>query len=533
MRPSNVSIEPDTPRESVPQSNEDLESYIFGNGQAIGLPKKLTFLQQIFSFPAMLASLLVGAVFVSARKFLVDPDIWWHIKVGDTVLATHHWPATDPYSFTVFGQPWLAYEWLGDIVLSFANRVGGLAGLEVLLIVLGSAIMLALYGFATTSSGSSKAGFVASGVLLMPAAVSFSLRPQMLGYLFLILTLAALQRFRQKKYRALWFIPLIMLVWVNTHGSWVIGLGAVFVYWVSGLVEFRIGNLEAKRWTEQERTRIASIFLLSLVALPITPYGTRIALSPFEFAFSLPLNATSIIEWQSMPFDTAIGKVFLVLLLGTILTLVIKYDHVWRLEELALFLFGTMMACLHVRFLMIFVPFFAPLLGAFIAPWMPSYNRREEKFGLNAALMTCVLIAIVHYFPTRADLQQRVAGQFPVAAVEYLLQHPVAEPMYDTYGFGGYLIWSRGPEHRVFIDGRADVYERGGVLGDYLHISRIEPGALSILDSYGVQSCLIKRNESLETLLSASPDWGRVYVDSVSAIFVREKGRSALANGND
>ena len=185
MRPSNVSIEPDTPRESVPQSNEDLESYIFGNGQAIGLPKKLTFLQQIFSFPAMLASLLVGAVFVSARKFLVDPDIWWHIKVGDTVLATHHWPATDPYSFTVFGQPWLAYEWLGDIVLSFANRVGGLAGLEVLFIVLGSAIMLALYGFATTSSGSSKAGFVASGVLLMPAAVSFSLRPQMLGYLFL------------------------------------------------------------------------------------------------------------------------------------------------------------------------------------------------------------------------------------------------------------------------------------------------------------------------------------------------------------
>ena len=347
------------------------------------------------------------------------------------------------------------------------------------------------------------------------------------------MTLAALQRFRQKKYRALWFIPLIMLVWVSTDGSWFIGLGAVFVYWVSGLVEFRIGNLEAKRWTEQERTRIASIFLLSLVALPITPYGTRIALSPFEFAFSLPLNATSIIEWQSMPFDTAIGKVFLVLLLGTILTLVIKYDHVWRLEELALFLFGTMMACLHVRFLMIFVPFFAPLLGAFIAPWMPSYNRREEKFGLNAALMTCVLIAIVHYFPTRADLQQRVAGQFPVAAVEYLLQHPVAEPMYDTYGFGGYLIWSRGPEHRVFIHGRADVYERGGVLGDYLHISRIEPGALSILDSYGVQSCLIKRNESLETLLSASPDWGRVYVDSVSAIFVREKGRSALANGND
>src|SRR5271165_5841398 len=72
-------------------------------------------LERIFSFPALLATFLVGGVFVSGRRFLVDPDMWWHLKVGETILATHRFPTTDPYSFTVHGQPWLAYEWLGEV----------------------------------------------------------------------------------------------------------------------------------------------------------------------------------------------------------------------------------------------------------------------------------------------------------------------------------------------------------------------------------------------------------------------------------
>jgi hypothetical protein len=453
--------------------------------------------------------------------------MWWHIKVGDAILKTHTWPTADTYSFTVSGQPWLAYEWLGEIALALANRLGGILGLEILLFALAGGIMLALYGLATAHSRNSKAAFVACAVLLPLASVSFSLRPQMLGYLFLILTLLALERFRQGKYKALWFVPLLMLLWVNTHGSWIIGLGAIFVYWVSGLVGLRLGGLESKRWTERERITISGIFLLSLAALPFTPYGPRIAASPFEYAFSLPLNSASIIEWQAMPFQLASGKIFLALLLATLLLLAVGYYH-WRLENLALFLFGTMMACLHVRFLLIFVPVFAPLLAAFFAPWVPRYDRRKDKFLLNSILMAAAVAAMIHFFPSRAALQKSVAGDFPVAAVDYLRKHPVSEPMYDNYGFGGYLVWSRGPEHKVFIDGRGDVYERGGVLEDYLHISRVKPGALSVLDNYGIESCLIDRDEPLGTLLSASSKWHRVYVDSVSTIFVREgKSREA------
>ncbi len=327
---------------------------------------RIELLQRVCSFPAMLASLLVATVACYARLFIVDPDLWWHVKVGETILATRHWPTEDIYSFTVLRQPWLAYEWLGDLVLAAGYHLAGVRGLEVLMILLGSAVMLALYGLATVRSGNSKVGFVTSVVLFLLASVSFTLRPQMLGYLFLILTLIALERFRQGKMGALWFLPLLMLLWVNTHGSWIIGLGTIFVYWMSGLVEFEIGSLNAKRWTDTERRGISFAFLLCLAMLPITPYGARVAASPVEFALSLPLNVKYITEWQSMPFGIPAGKLFLFSLLALILAQVMGRFE-WRLEEMVLFLFGTMMACLHVRFLLIFVPFFVAAFSSILS----------------------------------------------------------------------------------------------------------------------------------------------------------------------
>ena len=480
------------------------------------------FLQKIISFPAMLAGLLVGATFFVGRRFVVDPDVWWHIKVGEGILSTHRWPVADPFSFTVSGQPWLAYEWLGDVALAGAWRLGGYRGLDALLIALGAAIMLALYAFATLRSGNSKAGFAAAVALLILASASFSLRPQMLGYLFLILTLIVLERFRQGKPRALWALPILMLLWVNAHGSWIIGLGAIFVYWVSGIVDFRAGNLEARAWTTAERRSISLAFLGCLVVLPLTPYGVRLAASPFEFAFTLPLNVSQIQEWRSMGFDMWLGKWFLALLIGFIVAQV-TVRFTWRLEEFVLFLAGMIEACLHMRFILIFVPFSAPILAVILARWVPAYERRKDKFALNALLMAAVAALMIHFFPSSAQIQARVAEQFPVSAVRYLEHHAVPEPMYNNYGFGGYLVWTRGPQHKVFIDGRGDLYERGGLLSDYLHIAETKSEALILLRRYGIQSCLIERDEPLATLLSASPEWQRIYSDDRSALFVRAR----------
>ena len=264
----------------------------------------------------MLVALLVGATFAVVRGFSVDPDMWWHIRTGELILSTHHWATTDPYSYTAAGAPWMSCEWLGDVVFAVVYRVGGLRGLEALLVVLASAVMLALYGFATLRSGNCKAAFVVSGVLLVLAAASFNLRPQMLGYLFLILTLIALELFRQGKQRAVWLLPMLFLLWVNTHGSWIVGLATVALFFGAGLVSFQVGSLEARRWTSSERLRLEVVFLLSLVAIPITPYGARLAAYPFTVASTLPISVANILEWQVMPFNLGGGKLFLALVLG-------------------------------------------------------------------------------------------------------------------------------------------------------------------------------------------------------------------------
>jgi len=477
----------------------------------------------------MMGVLLVGVLFVPLRNFTLDPDVWWHLKVGSTILATHHWPHTDTYSFTAYGAPWIAYEWLGEILLAAVHHAAGLRGLMALDLVLGGAIVLALYGLATARSGNSKAAFVACALLLPLIYIPCTLRPQMLGYLFLVLTLIILERFRQGHARTLWLLPPIFLAWVNTHGSFVLGLVAVAVYAGSGLVEIRAGGIVSRRWSASERLHLEIAAALILVALILTPYGTEVCLYPFSMAFSQPINVGNIKEWQSMMFGEFFGKLFLVLLLGFILAQ-LALRLTWRLEEVALFLIGVVAACLHVRFVLLFVPFFAPMLATILARWVPAYDPAQDKYPLNALLMVLVASAAVWFFPTRAKLESVVETDFPVQAVRYLKLHPVSRPMYNTYGYGGYLIEQLDGENQVFVDGRADIYELTGVLADYLLISRLAPATPALLDSYQVQSCLVNREEALATLLTVSPAWRKVYSDKLSALFVRRNDSNQAAS---
>jgi hypothetical protein len=484
-------------------------------------------LRNVFSFPVMLATFLVGRVFYEARAFFVDPDLWWHIKVGQDILTTHHWPTSDPFSYTVAGNPWMAYEWLGDVLLGSVARFGGLLGLQVLLFVLASIVILALYGYTTLRSGNSKAGFVSSGLLCSLAFASFNLRPQMLGYLFLVLTLIILERFRQGREKTLWFLPVLFVLWVNTHGSFIIGIGVLLVYLAAGLLEFHLGGIESRRWSPSQRIKLELVFLLSIAVLPLTPYGSKVAVYPFDMAFGQPVNVANVLEWQPMPFSIAGGKLFLGVLIAFLLAQML-FQFTWRLAEAILFLGGIAMACLHVRFLMLFVPFAAPILAVMLARWLPPYERKKDHPVLNAILMTAVVIAMVRYFPTRAGIEKITGDTYPVRAVEYLRQHPVPGPMFNTYGYGGYLV-GMFPEQKVFIDGRGDLYERAGIFSEYLEVANLKPAAFQVLRAHGIQSCLLENKEPLATVLAAQPDWERRYSDGVSVLFVR---RNAFPSGD-
>jgi len=125
---------------------------------------------------------------------------------------------------------------------------------------------------------------------------------------------------------------------------------------------------------------------------------------------------------------------------------------------------------------------------------------------------------MIHYRPTQKSLAAEVAKTYPSGALQYLAAHPISGKLLNTYGYGGYLVQAGIP---TFIDGRGDVFERGGVFGDYIHLTQFKPGAFGILRHYDISTCLLDRDEPLSTALLESPGWRRVYVDSTSAIYVR------------
>ena len=485
-------------------------------------PSSLSALRKCSSFSALLGALLVVANFAIVRSLRLDPDTWWHIKVGQRILDTGQWPSSDIYSFTAHGVLSMAYEWLGEILFALAWRVGGLRGIDLLLLGLTSTFLVLLYSYAYMRSNNMKAAFVAVLVTLPLAEMCFTLRPQMLGYICLLVMLMFLERFRQGRQKALWALPPLFLVWVNTHGSFALGLFLLGVYWASGWVGWSAGGLRAEPWTAGQRRHLGLIFLLCLVAICFTPYGTRLAAYPIDMAFLQPVNVANIQEWQPLNFGFLQGKLLLFIVFAIVVIQII-FRLRYRLEELALFLFATYAACIHSRFIILFAIVATPLLASLLAQWIPAYRRSVDKYVLNALLIAAAILGMGRYFPSQAKLQHNVSEEYPVEAVEYLQHHPVAEPMFNAYPFGGYLVWATGPAHKVFIDGRGDLYEHTGTFADYLQIDGLKPNALALLQKYRIQSCLIGRDTPLATLLSAVPGWQQVYTDKVAVVFVRNE----------
>jgi hypothetical protein len=473
------------------------------------------------SFPVLLGVLLVAGCFSVAKETLLDPDTWWHMAVGQRILETHTWPWSDVYSSTVAGTPWIAYEWLGEMAMGAAASVGGLQSATVLLVALCGILVLLLYHYATLKCADSKAAFVACATLLPVLGAFFTLRPQLFGAVFLVCTLILVERFRQGQHRALWALPLVFLLWVNTHGSFAIGFLTLAITWISGEFQFFSGGLYAERWTKRESMRLLLSILFSLLILPLTPYGTRLAAYPLTMALTQPLNVKVIQEWLPLGADTAVGKYFLALVLLFFAAVLIARPR-FRLSEIVLAMFGAFAACVHIRFLLLFIVFFVPLWATLLSRWVPTYRRERDHPLINVGLIGAIAVGLVIFFPSRRALDRRVETEYPRLALQYLATHPLNGKWFNEYGWGGYLIWTGSPRSMVFIDGRADIYEYGGVLADYTRIARLEPGALQLLRRYGVTACLVRQDAPLATALSGMPGWERIYQDHLAAIYVQK-----------
>jgi len=183
---------------------------------------------QLLATRRVFVAVLAMGLFAMAARGMTDPDVWWHLRTGQLMLSNHALFHTDPYSFTRFGQPWINHEWLSQILLFLLYRVAGFGGL-----IVGSAVVIASALFLVFTRCPGRPYLAALMTLLgaVASAPAWGVRPQMfsllLGSIFLVLLEGSV-----KRPALLWWTPPLMLLWVNLHAGYPIGLAflALFLF---------------------------------------------------------------------------------------------------------------------------------------------------------------------------------------------------------------------------------------------------------------------------------------------------------------
>ncbi|MGA2648288.1 MAG: hypothetical protein ABSF15_26670 [Candidatus Sulfotelmatobacter sp.] len=473
--------------------------------------------RKTFSFIVVLTTLLVSLAFMMENKGIQDPDIWWHLRNAEYLFQHHQLPRQDMFSFTVAGAPWINHEWLAEVPYYLAWRAAGLVGIKSLTIAVIVLVFLGLLYLCNQESRNFKASVAACSVCVFLATVSFGPRTVLFGYLYLVILLIILQRFRQKGTAPLWLIPPLFCLWINTHGSWSLGLIVFGIISAAGLVKGKWGRVEAEAWTPAQFRKLLITGLASVAALFVNPFGARLVLYPFDLAFHQKLNISHVAEWVSVDFHDSRGKLVLLVLIGFFLSALLR-NRRWTLTELGLLLFALYSGLTYIRFLFLLAVLAAPLMAK-LMDFMPPYRPEADTPVVNVFVILLLLGAMVYYHPNSAVLERSVAQMYPAEAVSFLKAHPPDGRMLNFYLWGGYLGWN-DRDLKMFVDSRVDIFEYAGVLQDYLDLLALKQPQ-SLLDKYRIRYVLFPPTEPLTYVLEHDPRWKVIYSDKVSVMFER------------
>ena len=485
------------------------------------------------------AALLLLGIFSTE---VADTDSWWHLATGRYIVEQGALPVPDPFSYTSEmrdpSSPGeekvrrfnLTHEWLAQVVWYVIYLAGGFPALVLWKACLLGLVCAAAGYLAACRSGSFLAG-IAAALAAAPVLTMFSAgRPALLSFLFVALFAVILERHRGGRTdRLVWLLVPLELLWANSHGGFFLGWVTVGAY-VAGC-----------RGLSNERRKTllyvgAAVFLVA----GLNPNGFRIleVLPAYRASF---LTST-LIEWKP-PFLWGPPYTYNVLLYGAAAVLLLSWRRA-RLTDVLLFAaFAT--ASLTAFRNTPLIAFLAPVLmaaygGPLVTATLPRIGRPRWPARTSRYVAVAGMVAVVAVF-----VQQSAAGRvfqlraaewkFPVTAARFLQENKVEQRMFNSYEFGGYLLWSLWPEQRTFIDGRA---LNESVYRDYRRIlynrgrnaeERVELDLL--LADYGVEIVVSNAFEYVRgviyplvlTLSSDSEDsWRLVFEDRQTLVFAHD-----------
>jgi hypothetical protein len=478
-------------------------------------------------------TLLLGGVMIVILSLFVageqDPDFWWHLRIGRWMVDHGRLPSTDIFTHTVPSHVWTDHEYLTEILMWLVYSSTGVVGLAIAFGLVTWAGFWLIY-----QQVSRRQPWVIVGIGLAIGAVAGSPiwgpRAQMITFFLTCLELYWLQAYLSGRSRAIQLFPLVMVLWANLHGGWVIG----FVWLGVALVAELIGWV----WDRENPAHRAHVRLLaiitaaSVVAVAATPHGLSLYPYPFQTQGSVAQQRL-IVEWFSPDFHQVYLRPFEAMVFLVIIGFALKRPSLY---ELLLALGALGLALQSVRNVALFVAVATPvMINSYSSYWKELSQARGWKLELPPrrifAVITAIVLAVIGLATTLhvadsvspARQQSLDTASYPVGAADWLQAHPeVGTRMYNQYGWGGYLAYRFYPEpnRKVFIFGEAALMG-DPLLNEYQDVQTLHSDWKQVLDKYRVDYIVYNRGEALANVLATQPDWKLVYQDPVAVIYVR------------
>ena len=409
----------------------------------------------------------------------IDPDTWWHLRTGETIVQQRQIPSTDTFSRHGIetGKPWLAYSWLFEVVLYGFYQVMGLPGIAVLRLTLVLAVALAIHRLIARRETRFPVAAALFGAALVAIGPLMSERPWLVTILFSTLLLDAVLDLRERgTTRWSWLLPLLFILWANVHIQFVYGLLILGMACVAPLADRLsrrwLPGTEASECLPQTATAACAgatawwrlILLTAMCALAtlLNPYGIKLYSVVLEYAtHQAPLDIVT----ELRPLDFRSVRDFAMPVLAAVALFALGRRKQWSFFELLLLAVAGWFS-----FRMRRDVWFLTLVALTILVTRPRLSvtgephRQELPFRptyRQALLLAAALLALiaatwqVHLHP--GAIETSLSEDYPVEAVRFVKTTGYRGPIYNTFDWGGYLIWNLR-DLPVSLDGRTNLH---------------------------------------------------------------------------
>ncbi len=453
---------------------------------------------------------IYGATYIAGALAhpYIDGDLFWQRWLGEQILRTGEIPrALGPETFAAVGAPWLPQEWMFSTLYALAVAAHGAWLFHA---AVGACVAMTLYvvarrTIARAGTLASVAAVVLCGIALDP---SLGVRAQDVGWLCFAGLLSVLD---WDDNRVFWAVPLV-IVWANLHASAVVALPLVAI------------DLLITPWRDQRAMSRRLLLIVALfMAICVGPFGLALPLYALHLSGS-PIR-TYIVEWQSWAWSR---PSFVLVVFPVFAILVLRFRQALQQpRELLRVALCIGMSCMAIRNVALLGIVAAPLFAQLLDPWLsrvtpPSIKLQERgkrliAFGVSAAVL---LVFVLSY--RLAAIPN--GGRLPFAAMRSIAQLPGERRLYCTD-----FSWCSMPlgqqRMRVYLDGRADPFP-WRVWQRYLRIARGGSPAVATLRRIRANTVIANKDGALVATLIRQAQWHRVYVGSMSVVFVRTRSNT-------